>query len=82
MALSIAEVLEEVQKQDKKIKEKFKKNESWSLKTLLQQNFHPEHWLIPPGSTYNENQTSCDTSFILKRRNWNIIPMQEKIFQC
>ena len=51
MALSIAEVLEEVAitRQEKIKREVLKKNESWSLRALLQQNFHPDaSWLIPP----------------------------------
>ena len=72
MALSIAEVLEEVSKaktrEDKR--DVLKKNDSWSLKALLQQNFHPEaKWLIPPGAPpYNENQTSADTSLMFEAK--------------
>ena len=66
MALSIADVLEEVGKaktrEDKR--DVLKKNDSWSLKALLQQNFHPQaSWLIPPGAPpYKPNQTAADTS--------------------
>ena len=72
MALSIAEVLEEVSKaktrEDKR--EVLKKNESWSLRALLQQNFHPQaSWLIPPGSPpYNANQNSADTSLLYEAK--------------
>ena len=70
MALSIAEVLEDVAKaktrEDKR--DVLKKNDSWSLKALLQQNFHPDAtWLIPPGAPpYNEHQTSADTSLMFE----------------
>ena len=72
MALSIAEVLEEVGKaktrEDKR--DALKKNESWSLKALLQQNFHPDaKWLIPPGAPpYNANQNSADTSLLYEAK--------------
>ena len=72
MALSIAEVLEEVSKaktrEDKR--EVLKKNESWSLRALLQQNFHPQaNWLIPPGAPpYNANQNSADTSLMFEAK--------------
>ena len=72
MALSIAEVLEEVSKaktrEDKR--EVLKKNESWSLRALLQQNFHPQaNWLIPPGAPpYNPNQNSADTSLMFEAK--------------
>ena len=72
MALSIAEVLEDVAKAKtrEEKREVLKKNESWSLRALLQQNFHPQaSWLIPPGAPpYNEIQTSADT-LCLKRRS-------------
>ena len=72
MALSISEVLEEVSKaktrEDKR--EVLKKNESWSLRALLQQNFHPQaNWLIPPGAPpYNANQNSADTSLMFEAK--------------
>jgi hypothetical protein len=72
MALSIAEVLEEVSKaktrEDKR--EVLKKNESWSLRALLQQNFHPQaNWLIPAGAPpYNANQNSADTSLMFEAK--------------
>jgi len=72
MGLSIVEVLEDVAKaktrEDKR--DVLKKNESWSLKALLQQNFHPDaKWLIPPGAPpYNENQTSADTSLMYEAK--------------
>ena len=72
MALSIAEVLEDVAKaktrEDKR--EVLKKNESWSLRALLQQNFHPDaKWLIPPGAPpYNSNQNSADTSLLYEAK--------------
>ena len=72
MALSIAEVLEEVSKaktrEDKR--EVLKKNESWSLRALLQQNFHPQaNWLIPVGAPpYNANQNSADTSLMFEAK--------------
>ena len=72
MALSIAEVLEEVGKaktrEDKR--DVLKKNDSWSLKALLQQNFHPQaNWLIPPGAPpYNANQNSADTSLMFEAK--------------
>ena len=60
MALSIAEVLEDVAKAKtrEEKREVLKKNESWSLRALLQQNFHPQaNWLIPPGAPpYNTIQ--------------------------
>ena len=42
MALSIAEVLRDVEKAKtrEEKREVLKKNESWSLRALLQQNFH------------------------------------------
>ena len=65
-SLSIAEVLEEVGKAKtrEEKREVLKKNESWSLRALLQQNFHPQaSWLIPPGAPpYKPNQTAADTS--------------------
>jgi len=72
MALSIAEVLDQVgrakTREDKR--EVLKKNESWSLRALLQQNFHPDaKWLIPPGAPpYNANQNSADTSLIFEAK--------------
>ena len=72
MALSIAEVLDEVAKaktrEDKR--EVLKKNESWSLRALLQQNFHPQaSWLIPSGAPpYNANQNSADTSLLYEAK--------------
>ena len=72
MALSIAEVLEDVAKaktrEDKR--DVLKKNDSWSLKALLQQNFHPDAtWLIPPGAPpYNANQNSADTSLLYEAK--------------
>ena len=43
-------------------REVLKKNESWSLRALLQQNFHPQaSWLIPSGAPpYNANQNSAE----------------------
>ena len=72
MALSIAEVLDQVgrakTREDKR--EVLKKNESWSLRALLQQNFHPQaSWLIPPGAPpYNANQNSADTSLLYEAK--------------
>ena len=72
MALSIAEVLDQVgrakTREDKR--EVLKKNESWSLRALLQQNFHPQaNWLIPPGAPpYNPNQNSADTSLMFEAK--------------
>ena len=72
MALSIAEVLEDVAKAKTREEKRnvLKKNESWSLKALLQQNYHPDaSWLIPPGAPpYNENQTSADTSLMYEAK--------------
>tara|TARA_B100001778_G_scaffold263170_1_gene223792 strand:- start:102 stop:578 length:477 start_codon:yes stop_codon:yes gene_type:complete len=72
MALSIAEVLGEVEKAKtrEEKREVLKKNESWSLRALLQQNFHPQaSWLIPPGSPpYNANQNSADTSLLYEAK--------------
>lgn len=72
MALSIAEVLGEVDKAKtrEEKREVLKKNESWSLRALLQQNFHPQaSWLIPPGSPpYNANQNSADTSLLYEAK--------------
>ena len=56
-----------------------KKNDSWSLKAILQQNFHPEisKWLIPPYTPpYNENQTSADTSLMFEIKEVRIL------YQC
>jgi len=72
MALSIADIFEDVAKaktrEDKR--EVLMKNESWSLKALLQQNYHPDaKWLIPPGPPpYNENQNSADTSLLYEAK--------------
>ena len=51
-------------------REVLKKNESWSLRALLQQNFHPQaSWLIPPGAPpYNANQNSADTSLLYEAK--------------
>ena len=72
MALSIAEVLRDVEKAKtrEEKREVLKKNESWSLRALLQQNFHPDaKWLIPPGSPpYNANQNSADTSLLYEAK--------------
>ena len=72
MALSIAEVLEDVAKAKtrEEKREVLKKNESWSLRALLQQNFHPQaNWLIPPGAPpYNPNQNSADTSLMFEAK--------------
>ena len=89
MALSIAEVLDEVAKaktrEDKR--EVLKKNESWSLRALLQLNFHPQaSWLIPQGAPpYNANQNSADTSLLYEAKKLeyytnagNNIPMMKR----
>ena len=72
MALSIAEILEDVAKAKtrEEKREVLKKNESWSLRALLQQNFHPQaSWLIPPGAPpYNANQNSADTSLLYEAK--------------
>ena len=72
MALSIAEVLRDVEKAKtrEEKREVLKKNESWSLRALLQQNFHPQaSWLIPPGAPpYNANQNSADTSLLYEAK--------------
>jgi len=72
MALSIAEVLEDVAKAKTREEKRnvLKKNESWSLKALLQQNYHPDaSWLIPPGAPpYNANQNSADTSLLYEAK--------------
>ena len=72
MSITISEVLEDVAKaktrEDKR--DVLKKNESWSLRALLQQNFHPQaNWLIPPGAPpYNANQNSADTSLMFEAK--------------
>ena len=72
MALSIAEVLEEVGKAKTREEKRdvLKNNDSWALKALLQQNFHPDaKWLIPPGKPpYQESTSSADTSLMFEAK--------------
>ena len=71
MALSIAEVLDEVARrcQDKRRqREVLKKNESWSLKLLLQQNFLQTSWLIPSAPHLIMQIKSADTSLLYEAK--------------